>query len=244
VTVDFGDGSTNFDNSGSAPAPVPHSYTHAGHYTAKITTVDPMGNLAQGATSQFTIGSPPTASFSISALSAATGVPLNFNGNGSGDPDAGVTLSSYAFNFADGGTAGGPTATHTYSKPGSYNVTLAVTNSLGLSSSSSQTVTIVPATISKLKVKHKTGKGAIIVVTVNAPGKLSGVGKSANASGPGTVHLKLKLSRGQLRQLATTGQLTVRLKIKFTPLAGQSFTKTIKIKFGTQVVHAFPGFDF
>jgi PKD repeat protein len=231
VTVDFGDGTTRFDNSGSAPAPLSHTYSHAGVYTAKISAVDPMGNLAKGSSAQFTVGSPPTASFKFSPSSAPNGVKVSFDGSASTDPDSGVALMSFAYNFGDGSTGTGATATHTYSKPGTYNVTLAVVNSLGLMSIASHSITVVQAKITHAKITHKTRKGAIIVVTVNAPGKLSGVGKSKSVSGPGTYKLKFKLSKAQLHKLASAGHLLVKLKLKFTPVAGSAFTQKIKLKF-------------
>jgi PKD repeat protein len=231
VTVDYGDGTTSFDHSGSLPASLPHAYSHAGVYTATITAVDPMGNLAQGSSAQFTVGSPPTASFKFSPSSAANGIKVSFDGSGSTDPDSGVALRSFAYNFGDGSTGTGATATHTYSKPGTYNVTLAVVNSIGLMSITSHSVTVVQAKITHAKITHKTRKGAIIVVTVNAPGKLSGVGKSKSVSAPGTYKLKFRLSKAQLHKLAGAGHLIVKLKLKFTPVAGSAFTQKIKLKF-------------
>jgi PKD repeat protein len=231
VSIDYGDGATSFDHSGSLPASVSHAYSHAGVYTAKVTVVDPMGNLATGTSAQFIVGSPPNASFTISPSSAANGVNVRFNGSGSSDSDSGVTLSSFTYNFGDGSTGSGANATHTYAAPGTYNVVLAVVNSLGLISITSHSVTVVKAKVTHVKVAHKTSQSAVIVATVNAPGKLSGVGKSKRVSGPGTYKLKFRLSKAELRKLAGVGHLTVTLKLKFTPAAGASFAQKIKLKF-------------
>jgi len=220
VTVAFGDGTTAFDSSGAGPAPTAHTYTHAGRYTVTLATVDAFGNLQQAST-QVTIGSPPTPAFSISPGSAATGVPVRFTSI-STDPDAGVTIASTAFAFGDGGSATSASASHVYSKPGTYTVTMAIVNSLGLMSTTRRTVKIVRAKIVKVKF---TSKKEQLAVTVNAPGELSGVGKSKKAKGPGTY--TLKLSGAQEAQLASTGQL--KLKIKFKPAAGKTFTKALRI---------------
>jgi len=52
-----------------------------------------------------------------------------FDGASSSDPEG--TALSHAWDFGDGATAAGPTASHTYAAPGSYSATLTVTDSLG-----------------------------------------------------------------------------------------------------------------
>ena len=85
----------------------------------------------------------------------------------------------------------------------------------------SHTVKVKRAGISKLRVTHKTGRGATLLVTVNAPGKLT-VGRAhKHARGAGTVKFKL----------SSNGQLTLALKVKFTPAVGKAVTKKITIKF-------------
>jgi RHS repeat-associated protein len=69
------------------------------------------------------------------------GVAVQFNGSNSYDEDGFV--QSYFWNFGDGTTGTGPTPTHAYASPGTYNVTLRVRdNSLTYSGYSSTTVTI------------------------------------------------------------------------------------------------------
>jgi PKD repeat protein len=78
----------------------------------------------------------PTASFTTSGADQAR----SFDATGSTVP-AGRTITSYAWNFGDGVTATGAKVDHTYSAPGTYNVTLTVTDSAGFSSSTTQAVT-------------------------------------------------------------------------------------------------------
>ena len=59
---------------------------------------------------------------------------LSFNGSGSSDPD-GATITSYNWDFGDGNTASGMTATHNYLTTGVYKVTLTVMDNDGLKSS-------------------------------------------------------------------------------------------------------------
>ena len=62
--------------------------------------------------------------------SSATGQPVAFSAAGTSDPDAGDVLS-YDWRLGNGATATGPSATATYAAPGTYTVTLTVTDRYG-----------------------------------------------------------------------------------------------------------------
>jgi PKD repeat protein len=62
------------------------------------------------------------------------------NAAASSDPDG--TVVSYSWNFGDGATATGVTASHAYSASGSYPITLTVTDDQGATGQSSTTVTV------------------------------------------------------------------------------------------------------
>ncbi|HXB14566.1 MAG TPA: PKD domain-containing protein [Solirubrobacteraceae bacterium] len=86
---------------------------------------------------------PPTAAIKAPA-SASAGSPATFGGSGSSDPNPGATLS-YGWTFGDGGSASGVSPSHTYAAPGSYTVTLTVTDSYGLKSAAATTSVTVAA---------------------------------------------------------------------------------------------------
>lgn len=73
----------------------------------------------------------PRAAFTAQA--APAGVPVAFDGSGSTDPDGSV--AAYDWDFGDGAKAtnAGPAPTHAYAKPGTYAVTLTVTDGIGCS---------------------------------------------------------------------------------------------------------------
>ncbi|MEO7378013.1 MAG: PKD domain-containing protein [Nakamurella sp.] len=71
---------------------------------------------------------PPVAAFTP----ACTGLTCAFDGNASADPDG--TIASYAWSFGDTTTGTGPTPNHPYAAPGTYPVTLTVTDNAGATS--------------------------------------------------------------------------------------------------------------
>jgi subtilisin family serine protease len=77
----------------------------------------------------------PTASFTFSC----TGLTCSFNGTGSSDSDG--SIASYAWDFGDGGTATGSTASRTYASAGTHTVTLTVTDNGGLTGTTTRSVT-------------------------------------------------------------------------------------------------------
>jgi hypothetical protein len=77
----------------------------------------------------FTIdNSIPTAVISVSG-NAVPFSSLTFNGTGSTDTGSGI--ANYAWTFGDGGVATTAIANHAYSQPGTYQITLTVTDNVG-----------------------------------------------------------------------------------------------------------------
>jgi chitodextrinase len=103
-------------------------------------------------------GDPPTAVFTMSPPPVTMNVSSTFDGSTScpGAADAngncivsGVSsqaITSFLWNFGDGGTASGPVVTHAFATPGTFTVTLTVTNDRGVKASKTQVVTIAAST--------------------------------------------------------------------------------------------------
>jgi lysophospholipase L1-like esterase len=84
---------------------------------------------------------PPVATIEASVTSGPAPLRVNFDGSASSDPDG--AIGSYGWDFADGSNrAGGPTVSHTFDDPGTYEVVLGVTDDQGATGSAAVTITV------------------------------------------------------------------------------------------------------
>jgi len=165
---DFGDGSTA---TGSITS---HSYTTAGTYTAKLTVTNAAGQTSTTTTSVTATAPevqpfPPTAV--ITSSTAAGPAPLVVNFGASGSKAAGdATIASYSWNFGDGSsTTTGVTASHSFTQAGTYNTTLTVTDSKGLSSSISTPVMVNAVTSDTIQVTDDQSATDPAITTTASP---------------------------------------------------------------------------
>lgn len=129
---DFGDGST------STAAKPTHRYDDDGSFTVKLVVTDSRGVSSTPLTRAISVAhSSPVASF----VSAVESRVLTVDGSASSASDD-ATLQ-FSWDFGDGNTGQGKTASHTYAEPGTYTVKLTVLDSLGATGTMSQSVTAV-----------------------------------------------------------------------------------------------------
>src|SRR5207253_492682 len=135
----FGDSGTG---SGASPT---HSYQATGPYDVIVTVADANGNTARTSrtikvTGQQQTQPPLTVTFTFNPSSPVAGQTVTFTSSVAG----GTPPYSYSWNFGDGSIGTGSQATQTYSSPGSFTVTLKVSDSGSpqLTGTSTNTVTV------------------------------------------------------------------------------------------------------
>jgi len=100
----------------------------------------------------------PMAAFTTSATDLTT----SLNATSSSDPDG--TIASYAWDFGDGSTGSGATASHSYTAGGTYNVTLTVTDNKGATNAVTHPVTVIPPNVTPTAAFTSSASGVALSV--------------------------------------------------------------------------------
>jgi PKD repeat protein len=143
-TWNFGDGAT------ASGIEVNHVYKLPGVYKVVLTVTDEAGS-SRKAVQKVTIEAPiinrPPAAIISGPTTGLTGESLTFSGAASADQDG--RIISYAWDFGDGATSNRVEVTHTYSDPGTYKVSLTVTDDGCLTATATQMVQIETPTTNR-----------------------------------------------------------------------------------------------
>jgi PKD repeat protein len=136
---DFGDGETDTTTTASTT----HEYDEARPYVVRLTIADQFGRTAT-TTRTVTVeeGDGPEANFTFSPTTPEPNARVNFNASSS-TASSGRRIVSYRWDFGDGTSAGsGVQVSHTYTRVGTYTVTLLVTDDTGMTDTFSTTVPV------------------------------------------------------------------------------------------------------
>lgn len=125
----FGDGQAAGGN------PITHGFEEPGTYTVTMTASNRKGKSTDSGSKTVTVFDPPVPAEVITLLADPmtpdNRTPVRFGANVRGDAPM-----TYSWSFGDGTTDGGAAPVHTFEEPGTYTVTLEVTNVAGRDSRS------------------------------------------------------------------------------------------------------------
>lgn len=202
---DFGDGNTSMEIT-----PV-HSYTLEGNYTIVLTITYPDGNVT-AASVTINVSHPPLPAIDIIAglgqrSDFLTGQGIDFSAGGLLMGLTGPSLS-YMWDFGDGTVLDGQAPTHSYSRPGTYNVTVTVTDG---HTQSTDSMTVIIKARPPVAVQDSNaifGWYALSVVIVAGIGLfLGGTELGLGLLAPFFVFLYSKIKRDQILDNYTRGQI-------------------------------------
>lgn len=115
----FGDGATGTGQT------VMHTYTEPGTYSVTLAIENPAGKFTKTFSNHITVTTPPAPLFSVDRTSGELPLTVRFTDESTGD------ITSWYWDFGDGSTSTLRHPTHTYTKKGTYTVTLTVENRYG-----------------------------------------------------------------------------------------------------------------
>lgn len=136
---EFGDGGTASGPNQS------HTFTQEGTYTLSLTI---RGSDLETATATQVIvvgggsepNTPPVARFTKNVTEGTAPLAIQFDASGSSDSDGSIVR--YDWNFSNGATATGQKPSYTFQNPGTYTITLQVTDDQGATDQISQSITV------------------------------------------------------------------------------------------------------
>jgi PKD repeat protein len=208
---DFGDGTPKVTD--ASPA---HTFATAGDKSVSLKVTN-----ASGATNTKTstvpvaagTNQPPTASFTLPATCNA-GTPCGFHSTSS-DADGQVTTSHWDFGDQSGTTDTPGDATHTYQNPGTYTVTLTVTDNGGATSTPATQQLIVSAPASQSCTTSGTLVNCSVVITQNTKVRITLLSRACEL---GDNKVMVTVPTSQLQQTAFTN-------LCFAPLGQEYIVK-------------------
>lgn len=217
----FGDGAAS-----SAANPT-HAYASQGQYTVALQVTD-AGDLTATKVTTITVSAPPaapTANFTNEPATPRAGRQVNFTDTST---QGSAPLSAWTWSFGDNSTSTTRHPNHTFSQPGTYNVTLRVRNADGMDAATSRTITVLPERVLRANFTINTtflrAGLAINFTDTSTPGETTITTRSWTF-GDGETATTTNASH----TYAQAGNYTVRLSIMDSAGATNSTSRTITI---------------
>ena len=135
-------GNTTHEQSNVAPGLHTVAISRSGYQTEtrQVTVTAGLTSTVSVTLTPVPSNNPPTADFNYSPTDPTVGETVSFDASPSSDSDGSIT--SYAWDFGDGGSASGQFVTHAYAVSGTHSVTLTVTDNEGAQDAISKSITV------------------------------------------------------------------------------------------------------
>ena len=227
-TFNFGDGTVIGPQAGATAT---HTYLRPGVYSVGVTVSDTQG-ITGSSTAAVTAVTPPVPHMTVSPQTGA--VPLSVNVDASASTAGSNPIANYAFNFGDGTSPDPPSATavkgHTYVNPGTFTITLIVTDTVGVSASATASVTAANPPTAVLAVSPASGV-APVAVTADATGSNDPIGITSYTFdfGDGSAVVGPQAGVRAQHTYATAGNYTVTVTVTDTALATAQATASVAV---------------
>ncbi|MCW8129499.1 MAG: tandem-95 repeat protein [Planctomycetota bacterium] len=161
--VEFYEGAHKLGEDTAAPFAFTWTTPPAGAYTLTAVATDNLGAQTVSAGVAIVVNAKPLAAISAAPTSGVAPLTVSFSASGSSDPDGSIV--SYAWDFGDGQTATGVTATHVYAASGTFTATLTVVDNRAASSYETVAISVQPAPVlgapTNLRVAARQGSYAL-----------------------------------------------------------------------------------
>lgn len=197
----------------------------AGDWTVSLTGVEiaPQGEpvLLDDTTTPAPSVEPPIAAFTDTAgYGVSASAPYSAEFDASASADVGGQLASYRWSFGDGSTGEGVTTSHVFAHPGSYEVTLTVTNAQGVTATYTGPPIIVSAPSEEGASKENPGgETATGGSTAAGGGAGSGVPVGGSAATGGVAHGGVEASKESRNvPVSVSGPITSKSGAVYVPL--------------------------
>ena len=216
----FGDGATG------SGATVSHAYARGGTYLAELTVTDGTGAASKASRLVQVAPEPPNQAPTAAFSTAVSDLRLAVDGATSADPDG--SLASYEWDFGDGTTGTGVTASHDYTAAGTYAVRLTVTDDDGATDTVEQAVTVTAPRVNQAPTAAFTSTATDLTVAVDGSDSVDLDGAVAAYAwdfGDGTTATGVTASHAY----AAAGTYTVRLTVTDTDGAAAVLERVVTV---------------
>jgi PKD repeat protein len=143
-------------------------YNAVGTYTVTLVVTDNLGQTAQKSDTVAITAGGPTANFNVSPTSPVPGDSVQFDGTPSTCPSC--TIVTYAWEWGDGGYGGyGQRVSHAYTRPGSYQAQLTVTDNAGHTATATKPVVVTTGTPTALFEASVSGVTVVFDASTSVP---------------------------------------------------------------------------